>query len=131
MDAIAQWHEVVESGDPALLDALIADDAVFHSPAVHSPQQGKAITIKYLTAAMRVLNNGTFRYLGEWRGGNKAVLEFVTELDGLTVNGVDMIWWNESGRIIGFKVMVRPFKALNAVIARMAAELSGLATAGG
>lgn len=123
MDVIARWHEHVERGDPALLDALIAEDAVFQSPAVHSPQVGKAITLKYLRAAMVVLNNPSFRYLGEWTGEGSAVLEFETEMDGLIVNGVDMIWWNEAGQITRFKVMVRPLKALNALVARMAAEL--------
>ena len=123
MDVIARWHDYVERGDPALLDALIAGDCVFQSPAVHSPQAGKAITLKYLRAAMVVLNNPTFRYLGEWIGADSAVLEFEAEVDGLTVNGVDMIWWNEDGQITRFKVMVRPLKALNALVARMAAEL--------
>jgi ketosteroid isomerase-like protein len=123
MDVIARWHEVVERGDPALLDALIAEDAVFQSPAVHSPQQGKAVTLKYLRAALAVLNTGSFRYLGEWVGADSAVLEFEAEVDGLIVNGVDMIWWNGSGQITRFKVMVRPLKALNALVARMAAEL--------
>ena len=124
MDVIARWHEHVAQGDPALLDALIAEDCVFQSPAVHSPQVGKAITLKYLRAAMTVLNNPTFRYLGEWVGADSAVLEFEAEVDGLTVNGVDMIWWNEAGQIIRFKVMVRPLKALNALVVRMAAELT-------
>jgi SnoaL-like domain len=124
MDVITRWHEHVEKGDPALLDALIADDCVFQSPAVHSPQTGKAITLKYLRAAMVVLNNPTFSYLDEWVCETKAVLEFEAEVDGLIVNGVDMIWWNDEGQIIRFKVMVRPLKALNALVARMAAELS-------
>jgi hypothetical protein len=124
MDAIARWHDYVESGDPAGLEALIADEAVFQSPAVHKPQEGKANVLKYLRAAMVVLNNGSFRYLGDWRGERTAVLEFEAEVDGLTVNGVDMIWWDENDQITRFKVMVRPFKALNAVIARMAAELT-------
>ena len=124
MDVIARWHEHVKRGDPALLDALIAGDCVFQSPAVHSPQVGKAVTLRYLRAAMAVLNNPTFRYLGEWVGADSAVLEFEAEVDGLTVNGVDMIWWNEAGQITRFKVMVRPLKALNALVARMAAALS-------
>ena len=124
MNVIARWHEHVAQGDPALLDALIAEDCVFQSPAVHSPQVGKAVTLKYLRAAMAVLNNPTFRYLGEWVGADSAVLEFEAEVDGLTVNCVDMIWWNEAGQIIRFKVMVRPLKALNALVARMAAELT-------
>jgi ketosteroid isomerase-like protein len=123
MDVIARWHEHVAHGDPAGLDALIADDCVFQSPAVHSPQVGKAITLKYLRAAMAVLNGPSFRYLDEWVGADSAVLEFEAEVDGLTVNGVDMIWWNEAGQITRFKVMVRPLKALNALVARMAAEL--------
>ena len=123
MDVIARWHEHVERGDLAVLDALIAEDCVFQSPAVHSPQVGKAITLKYLRAAMVVLNNESFRYLDEWVCEEKAVLEFEAEVDGLIVNGVDMIWWNEAGQITRFKVMVRPLKALNALVARMAAEL--------
>jgi len=124
MNVIERWHEHVERGDPALLDSLIAEDCVFQSPAVHSPQQGKAITLKYLRAAMAVLNNETFRYLDQWVLADKAVLEFEAEVDGLIVNGVDMIWWNEAGQITRFKVMVRPLKALNGLVARMAAELS-------
>ena len=123
MNVIEPWHDYVERGDPALLDALIADDCVFQSPAVHSPQVGKAITRKYLRAATVVLNGPSFRYLDEWVCADKAVLEFEAEVDGLTVNGVDMIWWNEAGQITRFKVMVRPLKALNALVARMAAEL--------
>src|SRR5689334_13798635 len=124
MDVIARWHDYVERGDPALLDALIAEDCLFQSPAVHSPQVGKAITLKYLRAALLVLNRPGFRYLDQWVLADKAVLEFEAEVDGLLVNGVDMIWWNEAGQIIRFKVMVRPLKALNALVARMAAELS-------
>jgi hypothetical protein len=123
MDVIARWHEHVAQGDAALLDALIAEDCVFQSPAVHSPQVGKAVTLKYLRAAMVVLNNDSFRYLDQWVLADKAVLEFEAEVDGLIVNGVDMIWWNEAGQITRFKVMVRPLKALNALVARMAAEL--------
>ncbi len=123
MNVIARWHDYVEKGDPALLDALIAEEAVFQSPAVHSPQVGKAVTLKYLRAALVVLNGPSFRYLGEWVGAESAVLEFEAEVDGLTVNGVDMIWWNGNGQITRFKVMVRPLKALNALVARMAAEL--------
>lgn len=123
MGAIEAWHDYVRARDPALLDALIADEAVFESPAVHKPQQGKAITIAYLSAALKVLGTGDFRYLNEWRGERSAVLEFATVLDGFEVNGVDIIHWNEAERIVHFKVMVRPIRALEKVIAAMAAEL--------
>lgn len=110
---IERWHDVVRSRDTAALADLIAEGAVFESPVVHTPQVGKAITVKYLTTALQVLNNETFRYLGTWTAERSAVLEFACELEGITVNGVDMIWWDEAGRITRFKVMVRPLKAIN------------------
>lgn len=96
-----------------MLDALIAEDATFHSPVVHTPQQGKAITIFYLTAAAHLLLDNGFRYLREVVGERDAVLEFTAEIEGIHVNGVDMIHWNTEGKIDDFKVMVRPLKALN------------------
>lgn len=123
-DPIQAWHAYLAARDPALLDALIAADCVFTSPAVHTPQEGKAITMKYLLAAAKVLGGDGFRYTGEWRSDRGAVLEFETMVDGLSVNGVDIIGWNEDGRIDRFKVMVRPVKALMKVIEHMGAELA-------
>jgi len=82
---------------------------------VHTPQTGKPITKLYLTAALHVLNNDTFEYLREVISGNHAVLEFQTVIDGITINGVDMIAWGDDGRITDFKVMLRPLKAVNLV----------------
>ncbi len=110
---IEDWHKVAQARNPALLADLLADEVVFHSPVVHTPQLGKRITTLYLTAAMRVLGNEAFRYTREIVGERDAVLEFVTEIDGITINGVDMIHWNDDGRITDFKVMVRPLKAVN------------------
>ncbi|HSY25908.1 MAG TPA: nuclear transport factor 2 family protein [Burkholderiaceae bacterium] len=113
--AIERWHEIVKSRDISSLKALLAEDVVFESPVVHSPQNGKAITCKYLAAAMHVLNNGTFRYLNEWLGTHSAVLEFESSCDGILINGVDMITWNDEGLITHFKVMIRPLKAINKI----------------
>ncbi len=125
MGAIEHWHEIARARDPAGLDALLADDVVFHSPVVHSPQRGKAITTKYLAAALHVLGNSEFRYVEEWVGPSSAVLQFATVLDGVAVEGVDIIHWNADGRIDSFKVMVRPLKAMEAVRQKMAAALTG------
>ena len=124
MDTIERWHAVIRERDPALLDDLIADGCVFRSPAVHSAQEGKAITVKYLSAAMDVLNGPDFRYVGEWRSERGAVLEFETSVDGMSVNGVDIIGWGDDGRITSFKVMVRPVKGLQTLIPAMAARLA-------
>ena len=122
-DTIRDWHALVESRDMAGLDDLLADDVVFHSPVVHTPQVGKAITAKYLGAALHVLNNAHFRYLREVVGERDAMLEFETELDGVRINGVDIIRWDDAGRITDFKVMVRPLKAINQVHQAMGAML--------
>ena len=120
---IERWYRLFAAQDLAGLDELLAEDVVFQSPAVHSPQVGKPITRRYLEAAHKVLNNGSFRYVGEWFAERSAVLEFETIIDGLQLNGVDMITWDAEARIVRFKVMVRPIKALQALIPLMAAEL--------
>lgn len=114
-DTMKEWHKLVESKSAEGLDNILAENVIFHSPVVHTPQAGKPITKLYLTAALHVLNNGTFKYLREVVSGNNAVLEFHTVIDGITINGVDMITWGEDGRVIDFKVMIRPLKAINLV----------------
>ncbi|WP_068166142.1 nuclear transport factor 2 family protein [Rhodococcus phenolicus] len=122
--AVDRWHRIVETNDPEALDALVADDAVFLSPAVFTPQEGKTATLAYLRAALTVFGDDTgFHYVGEWYATSSAVLEFVAELDGIHVNGVDLIEWDEHDRITRFKVMVRPVKGLQALVPRMAAQL--------
>jgi hypothetical protein len=120
---VAAWHRLVRERNPAGLDALLDSDAVFLSPVVHTPQRGKKITQAYLAAAFQVFFNPTFRYVREIVGERDAMLEFETEIDGVQVNGVDIIRWNDAGRIVEFKVMVRPLKAINLIHQRMAAML--------
>lgn len=123
IDTLKTWHRLMQDRDVNGLDDLLADDAVFHSPVVHTPQEGKAITRQYLAAAFHVLGNDQFEYLREIVDGNNAVLEFRTELDGVVINGIDMIEWDAEGRIRDFKVMVRPLKAVNKLHEKMAAML--------
>jgi hypothetical protein len=120
---VAAWHAIAESRDPAGLSDLLADDVVFRSPAVHAPQEGRALTTAYLSAAIAVLGP-TLTYLREWYGEDSAVLEFRAELDGRTVHGVDMLTWGPDGRLTDFTVMVRPFKGLQKLMELMLAELS-------
>ena len=128
--ALAAWHAVVKSRSQSALSALLADDVVFHSPVVHTPQRGKAITLQYLMGATKVLNTSAFRYEREIVGEFDALLEFTTEIDGIQVNGVDLIRWNEQDQIIDFKVMLRPLKAVNLVHQKMGAMLERLKGSG-
>lgn len=127
---ITAWHELVALGreDRAAahdrLDALLADDVVFRSPAVHTPQEGKQVTTAYLRAALVVLGPD-LTYHREWYADGSAVLEFTTTVAGKDVHGVDMITWGPDGRITDFTVLVRPAQGLEVLIAAMAAELTG------
>ncbi len=121
---VRRWHEVVRLQDVSALDDLLAEDAVFLSPVVHTPQRGRVLTKAYLAAALQVLVTPGFRYVREIEGPSDAVLEFETDLGGILVNGVDLIRWNGAGRITEFKVMIRPLKAIHVVQERMAAALS-------
>jgi hypothetical protein len=129
---------MVRERDFSQLEDLVAEDAVFHSPIVHSPQVGKKLTLLYLQAAYGVFGkpsegdpaaraeksgDSKFHYVREVVGERDAVLEFVTEMDGIVVNGVDMIRWNDEDKIVDFKVMIRPLKAINHVHAMMAGML--------
>ena len=121
---VATWHDYMKSGgDAALLSAQIADNAVFHSPVVHSPQEGKAKVMLYLLSAAKVLGNESFTYVREIVDGNDALLEFTSEIDGILINGIDLIKFDDQGKIIDFKVMVRPVKAVNKLWEMMAAQL--------
>jgi len=127
IDTLNAWHRLVEERDPAGLDALLSDVAVFHSPIVHKPQVGKTLAMAYLRAAFQIFFDPSFRYVREAVGERDAVLEFEVEIDGIAVNGVDMIHWDEQGRIDDFKVMVRPLKAINLIHQKMAALLQASA----
>lgn len=125
---VAAWHAYMQSGgDADLLAVQLADDAVFHSPVVHSPQEGKAKVMLYLLSAAKVLGNDSFRYVREIVAGNEACLEFTSEIDGIHINGIDLISFGDDGKIKDFKVMVRPVKAVNKLWEMMAAQLQAAA----
>ncbi len=120
---LAAWHRYMRGNEPDLLAELIAEDAVFHSPVVHTPQAGKAKVLMYLHAAAKVLGNDSFHYVRELVDGPEAMLEFMVVVDGVTINGIDLIRFDLEGRIVDFKVMVRPLKAINKLWELMAAQL--------
>jgi ketosteroid isomerase-like protein len=120
------WHKAAASGDTEALREMLDEDAVFHSPVVHTPQEGKPIVFMYLASAFQVFHKADFRYLREVVDGNTAVLEFMATIDGIDINGVDMIEWNDAGKIVDFKVMVRPLKAVNMLHQQMKAMLESM-----
>ena len=126
MNTLELWHEIMQARNPQRLDEILAQDCVFLSPIVHSPQEGREITKFYLTAAFNVFND-SFRYTKEVASDSHAVLEFTCDMDGIMVNGVDIMTFDDTGKIIEFKVMVRPLKAVNLLHSQMKAMLEKLA----
>jgi len=117
---ITRWIAIIENGRTDDLEALLADDAVFFSPAVFTPQEGREKTAMYLKAAAKVFGDSDFHYVEQWYEERSAILEFAATIDGIYVNGIDMIHWNDDEQIVSFKVMLRPLKALQAIIPAMA-----------
>ena len=139
MNAVEKWYEVMKSNDMDKLDELLSEDVVFYSPVVYTPQKGKDITKMYLMAAGGVFGEGTkdamsdsnesqsnFKYIKEIIGEKSALLEFESEMDGIYVNGVDVISWNGEGKITEFKVIIRPLQAVNMLHQKMQAMLESM-----
>lgn len=121
---LQRWHDMMHHGDMSDLESLLAENVVFHSPVVHSPQKGREIVCLYLRAANTIFSDTQFQYVREVIDGPNMILEFTCEMDGLFVNGIDMIHINKDGLIDDFKVMVRPIKAVNLVWERMGVMLA-------
>ena len=135
---IKQWHDFTHGNFPGGLDTLLADDIIFYSPVVFTPQEGKELAKLYLMAAGNTfggddakkngdIEDSSFRYTKEVLSGNQAILEFETKIEGKYVNGVDIFSFNEDGKISEFKVMIRPLQAVNIIhmqMQKMLAELS-------
>lgn len=129
--SLARWHDyILRSHDKQTLWDMLHPDVVFESPVVHTPQRGREITFKYLASADKVLGGPGFAYVGEWFNETSAILEFTNEIDGIKVNGIDMITFDSNGLITNFKVMVRPLKAVNLLHQLMKAQLEQMMAAG-
>ena len=125
---IERWHRFLRGDAGVGLDELLADDVVFYSPIVFTPQRGKAITSLYLEAARATLpgdgtEEGSFTYTKQVLSGDTAVLEFETTVAGKYVNGVDIVRCDDAGRIVEFRVMIRPLQAVNVVHEQMKTAL--------
>ena len=124
MTALDNWYDYVKSRDRAVLWDALHPDAVFESPVVHTRQRGRDITFKYLSSAVTVLGTPSFAFVGEWRSDTGAVVEFEGEIEGIRINGVDIITFSEDGKITHFKVMVRPLKGINLLHRLMGEQLA-------
>ena len=123
---LKKWHEGLISNDPNLLDEILDESCVFTSPIVFKPIEGKEMSKLYLMGAGQTFDMDRFEYVRELVDGLDSVLEFETYIGDIAVNGVDIIRWNDDGKIVDFKVMIRPLKAINALQQKMSEALDSL-----
>ena len=121
-----KWYQVYRSDEPELLEEILDESVIFSSPVVFKPIEGKEMTKLYLMGAGITFNMDKFIYVREVVDGLDSILEFETYIDDILVNGVDMIRWNAEGKIIDFKVMVRPLRAIEALQKKMSESLDTL-----
>ena len=118
-----KWYQVYRSDEPEFLEEILDESVIFSSPVVFKPIEGKEMTKLYLMGAGITFNMDKFTYVREVVDGLDSILEFETYIDDILVNGVDMIRWNAEGKIIDFKVMVRPLRAIEALQKKMSESL--------
>ena len=123
---LKRWHQGLKSMDSNFLDEILDDSCVFTSPIVFKPIEGKEMSKLYLMGAGQTFDMDRFKYVKELVDGLDTVLEFETYIDDISVNGVDIIRWNEEGKIIDFKVMIRPLQAIGALQKKMSEALESL-----
>lgn len=123
---LEKWHQGLKSMNSNFLDEILDDSCVFTSPIVFKPIEGKEMSKLYLMGAGQTFDMDKFKYVRELVDGLDTVLEFETYIDDISVNGVDIIRWNEEGKIIDFKVMIRPLQAIGALQKKMSEALETL-----
>ncbi|UUZ46000.1 nuclear transport factor 2 family protein [Janibacter limosus] len=112
------FREAIERHDMDAVEAMLADDVVFHSPVAYTPYPGKPITNAILRAVTEVFED--FRYVRQLQDGREEAYVFEATVDGLELTGVDLLTLDEEGKIVDFMVMTRPLRASRALAARMA-----------
>lgn len=126
---LAQWHQMVAQRDLSGLAALIDEQAVFRSPMAFKPYLGSTAMQMVLHTVITVFED--FNYHREFVSaeGDSVVLEFSARVGDKQLKGIDMLRFNEQGKIIEFEVMIRPFSALQALGQEMAQKLAPLMAA--
>ncbi len=125
-EPLSSWHKVVKTSDAKLLKSILDKEAIFYSPILFKPQKGRKKVMTYLLSAAKMFEGNDFHYVKELATASDAILEFNAKIDGIEVDGVDIISWNEDGKIVEFKVMLRPFQAIEKVGEKMKAQLENM-----
>jgi 2,4-dienoyl-CoA reductase (NADPH2) len=119
-----KWHAMVAEGNLGELGSILSPNAVFRSPMAHTPYPSAQAVQLILGTVVKVFENFTYHREFANPAGNSVVLEFSAQVNGKDVKGIDMIQFDDEGRITDFEVMVRPMSGLQALGDEMAKRLA-------
>lgn len=122
--SLTSWHQMVAAKNLSNLPQLLAPNAVFRSPMAHSPYPGAPVVSTILNTVLQVFENFTYHRELATDDGLNVVLEFSATVNGKDLKGIDMIRFDENGKIVEFEVMVRPLSGLQALGEEMGRRLA-------
>ncbi len=126
--AIAQtlkaWHAMIKASDASELGGMLHPKAVFRSPMAHTPYPSAQAVQLILGTVVKVFENFTYHREFVSTDGKSVTLEFSAEVNGKALKGVDLIQFDDEGKIVDFEVMVRPMSGLQALGEEMGKRLA-------
>lgn len=125
-DTLKIWHQVVADKDPAKLTGIVHKDAVFRSPMVYKPYHGQGTLVFVLSQVIEIFEDFTYHRELISEDGRSAFLEFTTNIGDKTLKGLDLITFDEDGKITEFEVLIRPMSGLMALAEQMGKRMGGL-----
>lgn len=123
-ESLAHWHSMVAAGDLSKLSSILHTDAVFRSPVAHTPYPGAPVVALILNTVAQVFTEFTYLRELSTADGHSVVLEFSAQVNGKQLKGIDMLRFDETGKIVEFEVMIRPLNALQALAEEMGQRLA-------
>jgi len=125
-DTLDEWHRIIAEKDVAALSAIVHPDAVFRSPMVYKPYHGRDTLVFVLSQVIEIFEDFTYHREMMSEDGRSAFLEFTTNVGDKSLKGLDLITFDEDGKITEFEVLIRPMSGLMALAEQMGKRMAGV-----
>ncbi|AIS13017.1 polyketide cyclase [Pseudomonas chlororaphis subsp. aurantiaca] len=122
--SLQRWHAMLAQGDLGALPDLLDSKVVFRSPMAHTPYPGAPVVSTILNTVFKVFSDFAYHRQLVTADGLSVVLEFSARVGERQIKGIDLIRFDEAGKIVEFEVMVRPMSGLQALGEEMARRLA-------
>jgi len=119
---LEKWHRIVAERDLEGLGGVLAEDVQMGAPPYFGKLSGHELVAHLLGIILHTI--GGFRYHREWVKDNELALEFTGQVDGLDLQGIDLITLDREGRLVNLDVLIRPLNALEALRDRVAPQMA-------